>query len=314
MWTSRPGAAVPETAITTDGQVPVRPVVVVPVHRASPIDSERVALRQCGRCLAGHDIVLLAPKGLDLGAYRELMPASESLRIDPRWMSGRREYNRLMITPLVYDAMADYTHMLVHEPDAIVLRDELEYWCRQPFDYIGAPWFDRYSDALPDARVIGAGNFGFSLRVVSAARAVLASGGSWYPLRGIVADLLRGALGDRKGLQRGLRTLRRAGRLRDAANFYEGNCDSYWAQVVPRRVPEFRVAPPQRAARFSWEVLPRRCQAMTHGALPFGAHAWARYEPGFWLPRLAAAGVDLSGLDVESFGAVGRGGDGSERR
>ena len=55
-----------------------RPVVVVPVHRAGPLPSEIVSLRQCGKVLSKRDIVILAPKHLDLGVYRELLPVPPS--------------------------------------------------------------------------------------------------------------------------------------------------------------------------------------------------------------------------------------------
>lgn len=277
----------------------VRAAVVVPVHRVEPTPVEVVSLRQCGRVLGRHEIILLAPEGLDLGPYREWLPSSHELRVERHWMASRRAYNRLMIAPIVYDALAGYSHLLVHEPDAIVLRDELHRWCAEPYDYVGAPWFEGRSDATPDAPLDGAGNFGFSLRRVAATRSVLASGRRWYPFTRIAADIVRGLQGNGERLARGARTALKAGRLGNAAEFYDGNCDRFWAIIVPSRIPEFRVAPPDVALRFSWETLPRKCHALNGGLLPFGAHAWARYDPDFWLTHLEAAGVDLSGVDGE---------------
>lgn len=137
-------------------------VVVIPVYRSRPSPSEIVSLRQCGKIFASRDVVILAPKHLDLGAYRELLPRSADLPVEMHWMSDISAYNRMMISPLVFSALDGYTHMILHEPDAIVLRDEIDYWCKQPFDYIGAPWFEGLANAAADAPVIGVGNSGFS--------------------------------------------------------------------------------------------------------------------------------------------------------
>jgi hypothetical protein len=123
-----------------------RPVVVIPVHRARPSRFETVSLRQCGKILANRDIVILASKNVDLAAYQELLPRAVDLRVEPHWMASVQAYNKMMISPLVFNALDGFTHMILHEPDAIVIRDEIDYWCNQPFDYIGAPWFEGWSD------------------------------------------------------------------------------------------------------------------------------------------------------------------------
>ncbi len=145
-----------------------RPVVVIPVHRPHPSPSEIVSLRQCGKVLVNRDVLILAPKRLDLGAYRELIPLATDLRVEPHWMASWKAYSRMMISPLVFNALEGYTHMILHEPDAIVLRDEIDYWCNQPFDYIGAPWFEGWEQPAADAPLIGVGNLGFSFHRLSA--------------------------------------------------------------------------------------------------------------------------------------------------
>ena len=66
--------------------------------------------------------------------------------------------------------------MLILQTDAIILRDELDYWCAQPFDYIGAPWRSNLKIHLNTGRFSGGneqqinlhvGNGGLSLRRVN---------------------------------------------------------------------------------------------------------------------------------------------------
>ena len=130
-----------------------RPVVVIPVYRSRPSPSEIVSLRQCGKIFASRDIVILAPKHLDLGAYRSCYPVAPIYPLRCIGCPDINAYNRMMISPLVFSALDGYTHMILHEPDAIVLRDEIDYWCNQPFDYIGAPWFEGLANAAADAPV-----------------------------------------------------------------------------------------------------------------------------------------------------------------
>lgn len=274
----------------------IKPVVVVPVHKEKPSPAEIISLRQCGRVLGKHATKIVAPRSLDLGAYLELLPHASELRVDDHWMASIRAYNRMIMSPLLYSQLSDYTHMLLHEPDAIVLRDDLDYWCLQTIDYIGAPWFEGYGAAKPDSPVIGVGNSGFSLHRLIASRRIVSSRRRWYPYRCVAKDLIRGLSGNRSRLRRGLKALLSSGQLRGAWQLYEGNCDAFWSNVVPMVDHDFKVAKTEEAVLFSWEVQPSRCMKMTRGKLPFGIHAWAKYDFAFLAPYLHGAGVELGAL------------------
>lgn len=271
------------------------PVILIPVHKQLPTDLEVVSLRQCGRCLARKALALLAPAGLDLSSYQGFFPSARVIRVEAKWMNSVRSYNRMMINPMVYRILSHHSHILVHEPDAMVLRDELDFWCEQPYDYIGAPWFEGYVNAKPNAPLLGAGNFGFSLHRPAAMLKILRERQRWYgraELRRDLSRILHAGEGER--LIRVLRGVGKAGTLRGASEIYEENCDVFWCQLVPKLVRNFRVAPAEVAAKFSWEAVPSRCYALCNGKLPFGLHAWARYDFGFLKPLLERSGVELN--------------------
>jgi hypothetical protein len=201
-------------------------------------------------------------------------------------MADIKAYNRMMISPLVFNALEGYTHMLLHEPDAIVLRDEIDYWCNQPFDYIGAPWFEGW--ATPTV-----GNSGFSFHRLAASRRITASWLRWHPYRTVAKDLVQGFRGNRKRLSRGLVGLGSGGLLRGAHKLFDNHCDIFWSVIVPKVDTTFRIPAVDIALRFAWEALPSRCMEMCRGSLPFGIHAWAKYDYGFLMPHLLSAGVDL---------------------
>jgi len=270
-----------------------RPVVVIPVYLPRPSPFEIVSLRQCGKALANRDVVILAPKHLDLGAYRELLPRAADLRVEPHRMASFEAYNRMMISPLVFNALDGYTHMILHELDAIVLRDEIDHWCNQPFDYIGAPWFEGFRNPAPDAPIIGVGNSGFSFHRLRTSRRVTASWRRWYPYSTVAKDLIQGLRGNSKRLRRGLIGLGSGGLLRGAHKLFDMPCDFFWSFTVPKLDQTFRIPDPETAVQFAWEVLPSRCMEMCRGSLPFGIHAWTTYDYEFLMPHLLSAGVDL---------------------
>ena len=234
------------------------PVVVIPVHRPTPNNFELISLTQCAKVFSAHKICFVAPLHLDLSPYHEIVSHADVVRVESQRMESLSAFNKLMLSSKIVDALDSFSHMLIHEPDAIVLRDELYKWCLAPYDYIGAPWFEGWERAPIDAPIIGVGNSGFSLLRLDSFRSF---------------SILT--------------------RLR--AKEWPGHCDYFWAFHVPRLEPTFRVAPVTEAVRFAWEVHPRRCMAMTGGNLPFGIHAWFKYDLNFLRPHLEHSGVDFIG-------------------
>jgi hypothetical protein len=273
----------------------LNPVVVIPVHKPTATEVERISIFRCGKILSNWDIVLVTPNGLDASSYHELIPNVNVLPVPPQWMSSIQAYNRLMISHILFDALAEYSHILLHEPDALVIRDDLRYWCAQNLDYIGAPWFKGYHEATPGAPIIGVGNSGFSLQRVEAALRVTKSMMRWYPRSRAVKDILRGVFGRPFQLKKGVLGLGVGGELRGAYRLYDEHCDVFWTSVVPRFEP-FKVASIEAAVRFSWEVLPSRCMQLCDGNLPFGLHGWTKYELPFLTPYLREVGVELRNL------------------
>jgi hypothetical protein len=62
--------------------------------------------------------------------------------------------------------------------------------------------------------------------------------------------------------------------------------DFFWAYEARKVVRDFCVPGPREGLEFSFELAPRYCFAMNFGRLPFGCHAWFRYDREFWEPYL----------------------------
>jgi hypothetical protein len=50
--------------------------------------------------------------------------------------------------------------------------------------------------------------------------------------------------------------------------------------------PAFKIAPLETALRFAFECVPRYCFEKNNHKLPFGCHAWQKYDREFWEPYL----------------------------
>ena len=117
-----------------------RAAVVVPTHREFPTPTEEIGLRRCAE-VSKHPIILVTPESLPIRAYQKILPIYQHIKIGTEWMSSVRAYNKLMISGKMFAQLDDFSHALIHEPDAILLDDQTDHWCTQPIDYIGAPWF-----------------------------------------------------------------------------------------------------------------------------------------------------------------------------
>jgi hypothetical protein len=247
--------------------------------------------------MAKKSIVIVSPKSVDTQAYEEFLPGATDMKVDDHWMNSIRAYNRMMISPLLYNSLPGYTHMLLHEPDAILLSDQLEDWCAQPYDYIGAPWVNldhsQYGGNIDNPHVNG----GLSLCNLETMRFVTSSWKRWHSLR-VRTDLLAGFThGDWMRVRKALLVIYPGGLLRGAYLSFPWNWDKFFFSVVPALIPEFRIAPPSVRVSFSWEFGYDICMKINQGRLPFGVHAWAKYDFKFLKSHLLDAGVDLSPID-----------------
>jgi hypothetical protein len=252
-------------------------VVLLFAHKPAPTDFEAISLAQCQRVLGRYPLRLVCPAGMDVSTYTRLAPSLVPEFVDPSWMASVAAYNRMKVFPSLYRRFRKYDFLLTHELDAFVFRDELTAWCREGWDYIGAPWFEGWDKATPQSPFIGVGNSGFSLRRVATCLRI--------SQRAQLARRVAGIWGVRRVVSRlGGAAWLRLGRKMDSPE------DLFWSCEVPAVVPEFRVAPFDRARRFSLEVNASHVIATHADGLPFGCHAWKRYDPEFWRPHIEACG------------------------
>jgi hypothetical protein len=268
----------------------LNPVVILIIHhKPQLLWYEKIALLQCFRILGTHPIRLICPHGLDLTEHRAVVPELKADFIPAHCLATYEAFARRKVLPFLYRRYADYKFILMYELDAFVFRDALLEWCAKAWDYIGASWFEGYEEALPNAKPLGTGNGGFSLRRTKAMIRISQRLRYQQPAQDVVQAWRRG------NISFGQLVAKLTVRNNFFAPFNDrhGPEDIFWCKVAPKRFPELRVAPHEIARQFSFEANPGRLFRESGGVLPFGCHGWMNYEPDFWARHIQQFGYTI---------------------
>jgi hypothetical protein len=265
--------------------------VAIPVYQEKISVYEQISMDQCFRILSNYDIYFVIPQRLE-----------NFIRFNPFFLSGQASYkvfsdnfftdvpayNRLLKYPKFYQTFDSYEFLLLYQLDAFVFNDELLRWCDLHYDNIGAPLFENYYDAVSTSPIIGQGNGGFCLRNVKSCYEVVTT------LRKLK---FKKEYTDSKRSM--LRNIYRY--LKHQVVFIYSlypfqpiiNEDRFWAEEIPAVFPEFKVPDPKVSVGFSFEVNPDILFEINKEVLPFGCHAWWRYNLDFWKPHIQSYGYEI---------------------
>lgn len=275
------------------GQVPKKKVaVVVPMHNRSTLTrDELISFRHLTRYLASYDKYLVVPENLQVN-----LPGCGLKRFRAEYFGSAIANTRLLLSEHFYRSFSEYQYVLIYHLDALVFSDQLTTWCDTGLDYIGPPWIPcADSPWVKESRV---GNGGLSLRKVESFLKVFQSDVYWMDPEEYWRDKYAGKPAYLRWLHSPKRLMKRLSLFNNArlemAQWHlrpDGtkNEDHFWSDRATHYVPDFKVASVEVGLRFAFEVAPRLCYDMNHGQLPFGCHAWPRYDRGFWEPYLLAS-------------------------
>lgn len=267
-------------------------IIVIPAYKKDLSKVEEASLRQCLKVLNKFDVCFLAPKSLDLSEYKKILneykkPFRVEVFEDYNFKSVDN-YSKLMLKKEVYKPFLNYDKMLIYQLDAWIFKDELEYWCNQPYDYIGAPWFEGFTtDVTPETPLQKyAGNGGFSLRSVD----------KMYKL---VSKNIDGHIPFRIIYERSKKRKLISNIINFPVYVFKWLFQKEWflsAWKYPqefedvminrivqyRKLDWFRLAPSEVAIRFGFEYQPEVLYKRNNNELPFGCHAFEKYNPEFY--------------------------------
>lgn len=239
-------------------------IILVPIYQPTLSAVDHFSLKHSlAQLKAGRKVCFIGPHGLDMSAYERDFPGVPLIGFDPVYSASIKGYNRLLMSQGFYEQFSQYEYMLILQTDAILLRDELDEWMARPYDYLGAPWPDGVELLVGLDRYVGehgrrvkamVGNGGLSLRRNRACIALL----NEFP----------------QALSYFLKT----GSSEDLFFSFMGALSTRF--VMPNEVA---------ASEFALELKPEQYFRLHEGRAPMGGHAWAKYNPGFWLELLGPA-------------------------
>lgn len=175
-------------------------------------------------------------------------------RFESKFFCSVDTYNLLMLSPFFYERFQKYEYILIYQLDAFIFSDKLSYFCSFNYDYIGAPWLYGVFHYYNASHCIWhVGNGGLSLRKIESFINILKK---------------------RKPLQ--------SEQIKNEDLFYSSVFDE-----------DFKVAPMEIALQFAFERQVEECYVLNHCELPFGCHAWNRYNLRFWKPYIEQSGYML---------------------
>jgi hypothetical protein len=272
--------------------------LVVPLStRSELLPDEIVSLRHLRHFLRPYEKFMVAPRGSHV-SYEGFTP----VYFDRKFFGSAAAHNPLLYWPRFYKAFEEYEFILIYHLDCLVFSDQLLQWCDAGYDYIGAPWMP--GPDTPWVTEPCVGNGGFALMNVGSALAALHERYRQRP-ETYWSDMLLRNQGRLRVVRWALERLRtvapslrfvswplRQWQMSSNPGIYGANSDYFWSFAAAHYSPGFRVAPLQDGLRFAFETSPRQCFEANQHQLPFGCHAWAKYDRQFWEPHLLPAHTD----------------------
>lgn len=254
--------------------------VTIPIYKSEIDKYELISLTQCIKVLSKHPIIFFAPNSLDTSFYESFCKDKISFRIerfDDEFFTGIPGYNKLMLSKQFYQRFTSFEHILIYQLDAFVFRDELEYWCKKGYYFIGAPYTFVDLDTYP---------IKFLTKYRTVLKFINRIGLGIYSYRHVG----NGGLSLRH-ISKTLRLLRLCSK--SASNWkslMEDNFFMYWGNLL---FPYFQLAPEKEAAKFSIELHPQKTYEMIGEKLPFGCHAFLKHDKDFWVPHFEKNGYKI---------------------
>ena len=265
----------------------MKSVIVIPLYKENPKKEELASLIQCAKILNKYDICFVTYREFDFSNYKVLDKYKKDYKFeffDKTCFNSVQTYSKLCLNPELYKRFSSYDYMFLYQLDGWVFKDELEYWCNQGYDYIGAPWFEGYEKADTNSKfIVPSGNGGVSLRNIEKFTKITEKLNENPKSR--ILPLKECLNNNRKGLHKYYKALKiyfSSNRNTFSGLIKQNNEDFIIAECFESIDKTFKIAPPEIALKFSFEVLPRRLYEMNNKTLPFACHAWERYDKEFF--------------------------------
>jgi Protein of unknown function (DUF5672) len=227
--------------------------IVIPIYKQEMSPSERISFERALKVFPENDIIMVSPKSLNLDNYLALSPKLKVHTFDDYFFKNIAGYNKLMLSARFYERFLNYKYILIYQLDAYVFENQLNYWENTNYDYVGSPWLippPIASNKKPKVNiqhwfVNRVGNGGLSLRKVK----------THYWTMFFYWILIK---------------------------FFPLNEDMFLGILMDFINPFFKKPKAMEALKFAFEMQPQKSFELNNHQLPFGVHAWEKYDPEFW--------------------------------
>lgn len=256
--------------------------IVIPIYKPYLSSYENISLIQLLRVLPNHPIIFVYPDGMDISYYKRVVQLNglscNAVSFHPNYFISTETYNHLLLSLEFFLSFDSYEYVLIYQLDALVFKDNLMYWVKLNYDYIGAPWFNIQWQNLRyiNSKLPMWAKYSLLMRLFMNKDGFVGNGG--FSLRKISSHI------------------KILGKYKNAIPDLKLNEDVFWAKFISSKEKNFKIPLRDEAVYFAFETNPQKCIEHTKGELPFGCHAWYREENiNFWKPYLTMLGYDISG-------------------
>ena len=261
--------------------------IVVPMfNRVELTPEEEISKKHLLHHLNNYDKYMLVPKSLEID-----IPGFKNVYLNKKFFGSLQAHANLLLSDYFYNLFRNYEFIFIYHLDSLVFSDQLVEWCEQGFDYIGAPWIKH-----KDAPYAGnkdfegkVGNGGFSLRRVDSFLKMFNSPQlfkdpeeywqNYYSSRSKIVQILNYPKKILKNL--GFRNT-----VKWEMVHYGPSEERFIANRADYYSPGFKIADVKTALKFAFECVPQYCFEQNNHNLPFGCHAWHKYDRSFWEPYM----------------------------
>lgn len=174
--------------------------------------------------------------------------------VNGTYLSSRKKYSEFVLSEEFYELFENYEFILIYQLDSFVFEDRLLAFCDMKYDYIGAKWPYGLECYVNGKSLWYYGNGGFSLRRVAAFL-------NWIKTEHNLITELKSIIPEDLVI-----------------SIYGGN--------------RIRVAE-EISLDFSFDLNPIDCFGMNGGRLPFGCHAWHKFDRDFWMDQIESFGYTI---------------------
>jgi hypothetical protein len=249
--------------------------IVVPLHKTELNADEKLSIGRL-KILKGYPRFLVIPKKLENEPFPEFI-GFKRIIVENEFLSTYKGYNELLKTGEFYSRFKNFKYMLIYQVDCLALQDNLLKICDKDYDYVAAPIFRYNLRGNITKRFVG--NGGLSLRKIGPAIKVMKS--YEKPSKKLPWKIFHILMLPIKTLQYLLMK-----KPRSVSHLFTVNEDIFWSLEAKKFFPDFKVAPVKDACEFAIEREKEICLKLNNNKLPFGVHAFEKYNKSFWMRQL----------------------------